>query len=153
MGKIKDFDKINWKPFKKRFGNIEVKNFWMDNDGVPQPLQSHLTDTFNFFEVVRVYPNSYYGTESEYEFDETKNMYKGKYPNTYISPSCFKNPESNMMLASWVNINHDECTPDLQFVGKRPLELNNDELQAFWSCVKVGQEHIEEVLNNFDEDE
>jgi predicted nucleotidyltransferase component of viral defense system len=33
------------------------------------------------------------------------------------------------------------------------VELNNDELQDFWRCVKIGQEHIEEVLNNFDEDE
>ena len=153
MGKLRNFDKINWKPFKKRVNNVGVRNFWIDDEGIPQPLQSHLTDTFNYFEIVKYYPNSYYGKESEYEFDEDRNLYKGKYFNTFINKSCFKNPESCFTLASWVDIDHDEKTPDLKFVGKRPLELDEDELKDFLICAKEGQDFIEKILEDFEEDE
>ena len=150
MGKIHNFDKINWKPFQVRFQNIEVKNFYIDDNGVSQPLQSHLTDTFNFFEILKVQRNPYYGKESEYEWADENQAYSKESRNAFIHKSCFKRPETSYMLASWVNLNHDECTPDLKFVGDRPLHLSEEEKRNFWYCVKIGQEHIQHVLRNFE---
>jgi hypothetical protein len=149
MGKIHNFDKIPWKPFKKRLGNMEVRNFYINDEGIPVPAQSHLTDNFNFFEVIKFQKNPYYGKESEYEWKD-ENLAYGKYPNTFINKSCFKNPETNFMIAKWTNLNNDECVPDLQFVGNRPFELYDSEFDEFWNCVKIGQEHIQEVLHSFE---
>ena len=150
MGKLRNFERINWKPFKKRIGNIEVSNFYINDEGIPKPNQGHLTDSFNYFSVDKYYPNEYYGNEDKYEFDETTNSYKnGTFSS--IHASCFKYPESKFMVAMWVDINHDEKVPDLKFVGNRPMDLNEQEFKDFWECVKIGQKHIESVLEDFDE--
>lgn len=151
MGRLKNFDQIKWMPFKKRIGNIEVSNFYIDENGIPKPNQSHITKNFNYFSIDKIYPNEYYGKESEYTFDG--NFYISSKSSFKISPSCFKNPESKFMLARWVDMDHDEKSPDLRFVGRRPIELTDEESKDFWNCVKIGQEHIESVLNGFDENE
>jgi hypothetical protein len=148
MGKNRHFSKIQFLPYKERIGNISVSNFWMDENGVPKPYQSHSDKTpFSYFSIDKQYPNSYYGTESEYEWDEVKQMYKvkGGY-SAWISPSCFVNPESRFTLAAWMNVDHDELTPDLKFVGNRPFELDEEETKAFMELAKRGQAHIQKVL-------
>ena len=149
MGRTINIDKIIWNPFKKRIGDIGIRNFYMDED-IPKPVG--LRKTFNHFEVVKYSPNPYYGREGEYEWDEHSQVYRVNNSHS-INPSCFKNPETCYVLAYWVDIDHDERTPDLKFVGSRPMELNESELKAFWDCVKIGQKHIEDVLDKFDEDE
>jgi hypothetical protein len=57
------------------------------------------------------------------------------------------------MLASWENMDHDEKSPDLKFVGCRPMNLTEDEQMIFMKLAKAGQEHIEEILNTFNEED
>lgn len=151
MGRLRNFDRIKWMPFKKRIGNIEISNFYIDENGIPKPNQSHITKSFNYFSIDKVYSNEYYGKESEYIFNG--DSYRSSDHSCRIDPSCFKHPETKFMLARWEDMDNDEKSPDLRFIGKRPIELTEEELKDFWSCVKIGQEHIESVLNDFDEDE
>jgi hypothetical protein len=153
MGKLRNFDKINWKPFKKRINNIEVTNFYLNNEGVPKPLQNHLNDTFWFFEIILKQPNPYYGKESEYELVALGDYYKAKNSNVKIHKNCFKRPEGSLMIAYWTNINHDEKVPDLIFVGDRPFELDLEDAEDFFQCARIGQKHIKQVLEDFDEDD
>ena len=64
-----------------------------------------------------------------------------------ISKSCFKNEEVMYMLASWDNIDHDELTPDLKFVGNRVFELDTEEKEVFMQLAEIGQKEIERQLN------
>jgi hypothetical protein len=149
MGRIYNFENIRFLPFKKRIGNIAVTNFYMDSDGVPKPFQS-LTGTvpFSFFEIVKYEPNPYYGRESEFQYIPEKESYmKNEY--VYIHASCFVNPESSYMLAHWENIDHDELTPDLKFVGGRPFHLDKEERKVFFELAQIGQEHLEKILHDF----
>ena len=57
------------------------------------------------------------------------------------------------MLACWTNMDHDEKSPDLKFVGSRPTDLSTEEQVVFMKLAKEGQEHIQEVLLKFNEDE
>jgi hypothetical protein len=147
MGKHSYFNKINWLPYQERIGNIVATNFWMDGD-VPKPSQSHLNiPPFSWFGIEKFQPNPYYGKESEYEWVEDEKMYRSKqYKNVWISPSCFKNKETAYILASWNNMDHDECTPDLEFTGNRPFQLDDEELKAFWIVAKNCQQHLERIL-------
>jgi hypothetical protein len=151
MGKIYNFNKIQILPFKKRIGDIGITNFYMDGD-VPRPVQSHLDiPPFSYFEIVKYKSNPYYGKENEYEWEgDSALLFLGE-PGGYarVHKSCFVRPETMYMLASWKNINDDECSPDLKFVGSRPFELNEEEQKVFWELAKIGQEHITKILEEF----
>jgi hypothetical protein len=149
MGKIRNFENMRFLPFKKRIGDLAVVNFYMDENDVPKPLQSHLDLVpFSFFEIVQYEANSYFGKESEYVYDEKNNTYKSG-EHSFIHPSCFKSKESSIMLAMWENIDHDELTPDLKFVGGRPFHLNEKERKVFFELAQIGQEHLEKILHDF----
>lgn len=136
-------------PFKKRIGNIGVINFYVDEFDVPKPVQEHTGCVpFSFFEIVKYQLNPYFQQESAYVFDEKNNMYKSG-GNISINPKCFEREESFFMLAMWENIDHDELTPDLKFVNARPINLNKQEQKIFFELAKIGQEHIEKILNEF----
>jgi hypothetical protein len=155
MGKHRNFHNIKWLPYQERIGNIVATNFWMDGD-VPKPSQSHLDiPPFSWFGIEKFEPNPYYGKENEYELDG--NYYLPKNEAVYglyrIHKSCFVNPETAYVLASWNNMDHDECTPDLEFTGNRPFELGYEEFKEFWTVAKNCQQHIERILNDgLDED-
>lgn len=153
MGKIDNFDKIRFLPFKKRIGDIAVTNFYMEDD-TPKPLQSHLDiPPFSFFEMVKYEPNPYYGKEEEYDVEGEYYIPKNSDGLYKIHKSCFKNPENSYLLASWKNIDDDELSPDLQFVNSRPFELDKEGQKVFWELAKLGQEHINTELKKFVEDE
>lgn len=148
MGSIQQFNKFKFKSFSKRIGNIAVINFY-EQDGKKKPVQSHLKrPKFSFFEIVKFYPNPYYGKESEYELNSWGDGYRPKDSvGINISKSCFKNKEVMYMVASWDNIDHDELTPDLKFVGNRVFELDSEEREAFMKLAEIGQREIERQLN------
>lgn len=152
MGKIYNFNKIKFEPFKKRIGDISVRNFWLDKDGVPKTLQSHLNyNKFSYFEIVKYEKNPYYGKYEEYLKDGWEEINNGQAVNKdwrTIHKSCFQNEETCYTLAVYNEIDHDELTPDLTFVGSRPFQLTEEEQKTFWQIAKIGQEYIEEFLNN-----
>ena len=71
-----------------RQGNLEIRN------SISSPHD---------FEVIKWYPNSLYGKEDQYYYDEVHNWYIPKNGwCTAIDPSCFKNPECCVVLG-WID--------------------------------------------------
>jgi hypothetical protein len=158
MGKIYNFHKIKFEPFEHREGNIKVTNFYLDPiTKKKKTLQSHLPyPPFSFFEILYIQPNIYYGKEEEMMKDGYTWSWGGSFlqkDGHSIDKSCFINPESAYMLANWDDVDHDEKTPDLKFVGSRPMELSDEEQIIFMRLAKIGQVEIERQLRAFDEDE
>jgi hypothetical protein len=160
MGKLRNFEKIKWKPFQLREGSISITNHWKDKDGKVIPAQSHLDiPRFSFFEIVKWEKNEYYGKLQEYLDNGWEISFGGEFLRKIdggrsIDLSFFtQSPETCFMLASWTNMDHDEKTPDLKFVGYRPFDLTEEEQAIFMRLAKAGQDHIEEVLNEFNEED
>jgi len=152
MGNIHNFKKFKFKPFKMRIGNIAVTNFY-EEDGKKKSVQGHLKrPKFSFFEIVKFEKNQFFGKEYEYEMAHDPDYYRQKNGFGLIHKSCFKNPETMYMIASWDNIDHDELTPDLRFVGNRVFDLNSEEQLIFMQLAKIGQEEIQRQLEKNLED-
>lgn len=160
MGRLRNFDKIKFKPFQVREGNISVTNYWVDKNGKKCPVQSHLDiPRFSFFEVLKWEKNSYYGKLQEYLDNGWEISFGGEFLQKIggghsISLSFFTgSPESCYMLACWRNMDHDEKSPDLEFVGSRPFDLSEEEQAIFMKLAKLGQQEIEKQLNKFNEED
>jgi hypothetical protein len=154
MGKNSNFDKIEFTPFSYRIGNLEVRNCYTDRKSgvkVPRNQNSH----FNHYEIVKWEKNPYYGNEKDYilrgEYYQKKDSSEW---SAKIHESCFESSETCYVIAYWVNMAHDELTPDLQFVGMRPFELETQtEILLFMELAKAGQYRIENELQNYKGDE
>jgi hypothetical protein len=158
MGKLRNFEKLKWKPFQIREGSISVTNYWTDKEGKKKPVQSHLNiPRYSFFEILKWEPNEYYGKLQEYLNDGWEISFGGEFlqkSHRSIQLSFFtRSSESCYMLASWTNIDHDEKSPDLKFVGSRPMDLTEEEQIIFMKLAKAGQDHIEKCLIEFNEEE
>ena len=94
------------------------------------------------YEVVRWYPNPYYGHKDEYEDCGGGSYHKKDGPaNCYISETCFEHPESCLVLA-FFDVRHEGENVDLRFVGSRPLALCEDEFDAVMKCVRYGYKKL-----------
>ncbi len=158
MGKLRNFEKLKWKPFQLREGSISITNYWINDEGKKCPVQSHLNiPKYSFFEILKWEPNKYYGKLKEYLDDGWEISFSGEFlqkSRTSISLSFFsRSPETCYMLASWTNMDHDEKSPDLKFVGSRPMDLTEEEQMIFMKLAKAGQDHIEKCLIKFNEEE
>ena len=157
MGKLRNFNKIKFLPFKERVGDIAVTNFYINDKGIPKPLQDHLKyNPFSFFEILKYEKNSYYGREQEYLDNGYEESFSGDFlqkDGSSIERIFFKKEESAYMLAHWDRMDHDEKIPDLLFCGQRPFDLTPEEQIIFMQLAKLGQEHIQQILNDFNEDE
>ena len=155
MGTNRHFNKIKFLPFKKRVGDIAVTNFYIDESGIPKPLQDHLKyNPFSFFEILKYEKNPYFGKEQEYLDNGYVESFGGDFlqkDHHSIQRTFFKKEESAYMLAHWNRMDHDEYIPDLVFCGKRPLELTDEEQITFMQLAKEGQLHIEEYLRKSEE--
>lgn len=126
-----------------RLGNITLR--------VSHTLGINGTESKAYFDIVKWYPNEYYGKKDKFEYDEKRKMYYKKTnekPWWYVSPSCFDHPESCFSLA---NIDWDKEYPDVRTVGPRPFKLNDEEYKNFTDIVKyfynLYDKHYE-VLNS-----
>lgn len=91
-----------------------------------------------YTEIVKWYPNIYYGNKHHYREVEP-GMYKkinGEPWETYCSvhESCFENPECCYTLATIDN--RDDEEPNIVSVGSRPFDLNEEERCIFYELVK-----------------
>ena len=160
MGRIYKFDKLKFEPFQCRIGDIQVRNFWMDG-GTPKSLQSHLKlAKFSYFEIVKFEKNPYFGKMQEYLDNGYVESFGGDFlqkPGHSVQKTFFDREESCYTLATWDNMDHDELTPDLRFVGSRPFGLSKEELDIFMQIAALAQKEIErqlrELTSNEDEDE
>lgn len=151
MGSIRNFDKIKFSPFSLRIGNLKVSNFYGEDGEIKPFTTNDGNPDFGHYTISKIQVNPYFGKESEFilngEFYQKEEGSMSK-----IHKSCFKNSESSYVLAYWIDINHDERRPDLKFVGSRPFELTKEEMVDFMDLAKCGQQEIENILNDFDED-
>jgi hypothetical protein len=160
MGRIYKFDKLKFEPFQCRIGDIQVRNFWMDK-GTPKSLQSHLKlAKFSYFEIVKFEKNPYFGKYQEYIDDGYEETFGGDFLQKIghsIQKTFFDREESCYTLANWDNMDHDELTPDLRFVGSRPFDLSKEDMDIFIQIATLAQKEIErqlrELTSNEDEDE
>ena len=140
-----------------RKGNLVVSNFYLDDAGKKKSLQSHLGGPkYSHWEISAIEQNPYYGKEAEYREMGYTDSFGGDFltkNNTSIQKSFFISPESKYMLAHWENIDHDEKSPDLRFVGARPFDLSVEDQRSFMILAKIGQEELENQLNEFNENE
>jgi hypothetical protein len=151
MGRIWEFDKIVFKPFSIRIGNIEATNF-LNVNGVIKPTQSHINKNFSFFEILKWEPNPYFGKQDDYELDgfgETWKLKDGSSSVGLVGESFFTRQESCYMLAHFVDLDHDEVSPELQFCGGRPFDLSDEEIKNFIQVSKICYGNIQDQINLF----
>jgi hypothetical protein len=157
MGKLRNFDKIKFKPFGVRHDNLKVTNFYADKDGKKHSLQSHLgCPKYSHWEILGIQPNVYYGREQEFRENGYVDSFGGEFlqgGGHSIQKSFFDSPETHYVIASWTNIDHDEKSPDLKFVGSRPLDLAIKDQRTFMILAKIGQQELEKQLGDFNEDD
>lgn len=156
MGKLRNFNKIKFHPFQSRIGDLQVRNFWMD-EGTPKTLQSHLKlPKFSFFEIVKFEKNGLFGKLQEYIDNGYEESFSGDFlqkDGRSIQKSFFDREESCFTLASWNNMDHDEKIPNLSFCNNRPFELAQEDQIIFMQLAKIAQDHIEKILNDHDDEE
>jgi len=84
-------------------------------------------EKYIFFEIIKHYPNPYFGKEHEYEKTMWGNYVHPNHPHTFIDASCFKNSESCFTVGIFEENNEEE--PDFRSVGSRivvePEEINH----------------------------
>lgn len=94
------------------------------------------------YEIVKWYPNSYYGAEAKYLEDGyvlSGGFYKKD--NVSIGESCFKNPESCFTVAT-LHYDDSEGCCDMCTIGTRVLNLNKQERDDFFDVYNMAEERI-----------
>lgn len=105
------------------------------------------------YEIVKWEVNQYYGQEKfliEWE-GYTKQEYAGgdwglSNGSHIINSSCFKNPESCYVIAS-LKVNRREPDIDMETVGGRLIDLEQDELDMFMRVYRLAYHMIMETIN------
>lgn len=116
-----------------RIGNIELHK------------STSLLDK-KYWEIVYWYHNEFYNKESEYNWDEEKQMYRSREHNSFlVSKSCFENPESCYSLAIFEDLDSEE--PNVKSVGSRPFLLSNEDYAILRKIINYAYEHIDELKN------
>ena len=152
MGKNSNFKKIEFTPFSYRIGNLEVRNCYTDRKS---GKKVSLGTNFNHYEIVKWEKNQYHGNEADYillgEYYQKRDSVEF---SAKVHKSLFELSEICYVIASWINIDHDERMPDLKFTGIRPFELETQtETLVFMELAKAGQYRIQSELQNYKEDE
>lgn len=94
------------------------------------------------YEIIKWYPNSYYGAEAKYLEDGyvlSGGFYKKD--NVSIGESCFKNPESCFTIAT-LHYDDGEGCCDMHTIGPRLLNLNKQERDDFFDVYAMAEERI-----------
>jgi hypothetical protein len=59
--------------------------------------------------------------------------------------------DTQYTIAYWVNMDTNEYSPDLKFVGARPFNLDSYELATFMRIAEITQKHISTELYNIND--
>lgn len=102
--------KLRRKRIIRRQGNLEIRN----------SIVGH-----HDFEIIKWFPNSLYGKEAFYTYDEKHNYYIPKTGwCTAIDPSCFKDPE-NCLVLGWIDAD-ERGDIKVNLVGKKDSEVKEE---------------------------
>ena len=107
------------------------------------------------YEIIKWYPNSYYGTEAKH-LEEGYVLSDGFYRknNLSIGESCFKNPESCFTIAT-LHYDDGEGCCDMHTIGTRLLNLNKQERDDFFDVYAMAEDriHREACLKEMQDDD
>ena len=145
MGRFNNFSNFRFLPYKKRMGNLEASNYYVDPEGNVSP---HYLDGAPFarFSIIKLEPNQYYGREEEFEYNPENECYYQD-SGSWIHKSCFKNKETGYTIAYFSNIDDTEVCPDLEILGDRAYRLSNVEKLIFFDLAEETHNFIIEQLN------
>lgn len=105
-------------------------------------MEFRYAGTSEKYEIVRWSPNPFYGHEDEYDYFKERDCYCKKGNNhSFIHASCFKNPESCLLMASF-DVRNDGESVDLTFCGSRPMSLSDDEFADFKKLAAYGYKKL-----------
>ena len=94
------------------------------------------------YEIIKWYPNSYYGAEAKYledGYELSGGFYKKD--NVSIGESCFKNPESCFTVATLHYDDNERCC-DMRTIGSRLLDLDKQERDDFFDVYNMAEDRI-----------
>lgn len=107
------------------------------------------------YEIVKWYPNNYYGAEAKH-LEEGYVLSGGFYRknNLSISESCFKHPESCFTVATLHYDNEEGCC-DMRTIGPRVLELTKQDRDDFFDVYAMAEARIrkEALLKEMQDDD
>lgn len=91
------------------------------------------------FEIVKYYPNSYYGTESN--FEKQGEFYLDGTHSIRVHKSCFKSKENcyTILIFRYNEYNDDYIA---EFVSDRYLDLNDDEWDTLHEILFVVNKYL-----------
>lgn len=127
---------------KKRIGTLEFRlcSYLCDYPEVPG------------WEIVKYYPNCYYGKEDGYIYVGAGRYQDKEWPNHYVSESCFRHKESCYTIASW-HWDDREHIYELRSIGNRLLDLTEEERTIFWQIYEYGEKFINAVSEDDEYDD
>ena len=97
------------------------------------------------YEIVKWFPNCYYGKEQEYVdngWEVGEDFYRLN--NTSIHKNCFKNPESCCTIATMHYDDGEGCC-DMHTIGSRLLDLDKSERADFFAVYEYAEDRIREA--------
>lgn len=86
-------------------------------------------------------PNGYYQRESKFTKVDSDFYCYPDHPNCKVHKNCFKYPETSYAIASFRYNEHEGCY-ELEFVGDRPMNLNEEERKIFWKLLEYGFNYL-----------
>jgi hypothetical protein len=86
-------------------------------------------------------PNGYYKRESEFIKVDSEFYCYPDNPYCKVHRNCFKHPETSYAIAAFHYNDHEECY-ELEFVGNRPINLNEEERKIFWGLLEFGFKYL-----------
>lgn len=121
------------KLFSIRIGDIEATNYYKEPDNSIRLYDSKI-------EVLQHFPNTYFGKENEYEYNEVTKMYVNpSNPHSFIHESCFKDANTCCVIA-YFRLRRGEW--EMEWVGQRPSNLNKEDQSIFMDICKLTFNHL-----------
>ena len=99
-------------------------------------------------DIVKYHPNRYYGELEAYLKDGWEDRGDGVYHNhVSISKECFKNKETNYVVASLKYNKKEDCT-ELTSVCDRLLYIENEDKENFWEVYRLADKEMMKRISN-----
>ena len=124
------------KRFSLRIGNIEIRET--------------ADARFHEYEVVKWSPNPLYGKKDEYRVETPLGEIAFKKGCVNYSESCFDHPET-CYVVSFITWNHKEPCWDVDEVGTRPWQLEDEDYDNWSKVMKLA--FTQDILPKPDDDE
>jgi len=98
--------------------------------------------------IVKYHANAYYGELETYIKDGWEDRGDGVHHNNVsISKECFKNKETNYVVASLKYNKNENCT-ELTSVGDRLLYIENEDKESFWEVYRLADKEMMRRFSN-----